>query len=57
LSALGVRTRVPSGVALVGSLLRREKEAGVRRKCKRPGPEIVKLPPGETLPRKLSMRK
>jgi hypothetical protein len=56
-SALGVRTRVPSGVALVGALPRKEEEAGVRRKSKRPGPEIGKLPPGETLHLKLGRRK
>jgi hypothetical protein len=55
-SALGVRTRGPSGVALVGSLQWKEEEAGVRRKSKRPGPEIGKLPDGETLPLKLSRR-
>jgi len=56
LSALGVRTRVPSGVALVGALQRREQKAGVRRKSKRLYPEIDKLPHGETLQLKLSRR-
>jgi len=55
-SALGVRTRVPSGVALVGALQRREEEAGLRRKSKMPGPEIGKSTIGETLHRKLSIR-
>jgi len=56
-SALGVRTRVPSGVALVGALQRREEEASLRRKSKMPCPEIGKSTPGETLHRKLSIRK
>jgi len=51
-----VRTRVPSGVALVGSLQQREEDAGVRRKSKMPGPEIGKSTAGETLHLKLSIR-
>ena len=56
LPALGVQRRVPSGVALVGFLQRKEEEAGLRRKSKMPCPEIGKLATGETLPLKLSIR-